>query len=69
MAGQSASIEGKEKVELNDKVRIAKENIPSSEGYKQSFKDEFFTIAKIAMFSPATYKLKDEGRRIGGIFS
>ena len=46
-AEQSSKFVKKPKINLRDKVRIAKQDLPFKKGYKQSFTDEIFTIIKI----------------------
>ena len=52
-----------------DTVRISKTRRPFQKGYKQSFTDEFFTIAERVFRKPPVYRLKDQdGELIEGTF-
>ena len=49
----------KPKYNIDDTVRLSRENIPFMKGYRQQFTDELFTIEKIATLNPPTYILRD----------
>ena len=59
----------KPRFEVGDTVRIAKQDLPFKNGYKQNVTDEIFTIRRIATFNPPTYNLTDaDGEIIQGKF-
>ena len=47
------------KIEEGDLVRIAKPDEIFRKGYKQNYKDEVFTVFKVATLSPPTNNLID----------
>ena len=43
-------------------MRVSKEKLPFTKGYKQNFTDEMFEIVKNATLNPPTYNLRDPNR-------
>ena len=54
----------KPKLYVGDFVRIVKKDENLRKGYKQSFTDEVFEIARIPTFNPPTYSLIDSNKEI-----
>ena len=68
-AAQSSKIVKKPTFNLREKVRIAKDDLPSKKGYKQSSTDKIITIIETSTLNPPTYNLRDEsGDAINGKF-
>ena len=66
-AEQSSNLVKKRKFRLRDKVRIAKQNLPFKNRYKQNFTDTIFTKIQLSTFSSPNYNLRDEsGDTING---